>query len=532
MRTFIAALFLPLAWPAFATVTWNPSDSGAGTFSSGNDTITGVSTGPTNTWYVTRATSSYSTGKYYAESVITQNHNDGSYGSWGIGIANGTQVLNNYLGSTTTTGWGYQPNNGALLGNAAGTIQTCAQGNIVQTAIDFGAGKAWIACNGGSWNVGLAGTQNPTTGAGGIDITNGATISAPYFLSWVFLNTTTFGIVTTNFGSTSFTYGAPSGFAGFNTSGGASIAISPTSVTGGAGLSGDVITITGTSTSFTGTPFTVSGGLQAYISSQSVSSGTAGSITINPGLNGFGNITVTDTGSGANALLTVTNPSPGALTYGVIGDSISFGTNGNPVAAETTYLQGLGYTVTAYNQAISGTSTQDWVVGTSNLSGALTAFAAASPKPTIIQVMLGTNDTRTPYNFTVAYHHQCMASLVYALVNAGYKVMINKPLFTEPNANFSGVLWSTDPNSAYEQFYQADMQLVDGINVFQGDTGGFQTSAAGPQTFLASDGVHPANSTENNILGGLWGIALQYRWGNAANLPPTAGYSPRRFGQQ
>lgn len=512
MRRVLLALGLLLAFAgsAFATVTWDPANNG-NTLTNGNLTITGLATGG---WAVTRSTNSYSNGKYYAELTITTN-NTSSYGSWGVGVVNASYVATNYMGQVNTSSFGYMPNNGSLLGNPGGAIQTCAVGNKVQVAVDYGLRLMWVQCNGtGGWNVGFSGTQNPSTEQGGIDISNGAVAGAPYFLAWESDNVSPAGSTTTNFGSTAFTYTVPTGFAGYNSSGG-TIAISPSTVVGGS--TGNVITVTGTSTAFTGTPFAIANGGFGAITAQSTSSSTAGSVTVNPGLYGFGNVILIDTISGAEATLAVTAPSLGTLNYGVIGDSISAGTNGSPVAAETAYLNGLGYTATAYNQAISGTSTQDWVSGSANMNAALTAFSAHLTTGNLVQVMLGTNDTRTPYNFTVAYHTAEMTSVVAALTGAGYQVIIHKPTYTMPNAPLGGYIWSNDPNTTYAQYYASDVRaLVNGVNIFQGDSGAFEVSMSAPTTWLAGDGIHPQNATENNILGVLWGIAYQFRWGNGA----------------
>jgi hypothetical protein len=292
----------------------------------------------------------------------------------------------------------------------------------------------------------------------------------------------------------------------------AQISLSPNSVAGGS--AGNVITITGNGTSFSGSPFTLAGGFGAMATAQSVSTGTSGTLTINAGLPDYGNLTITDASSGATATVTVTTPSLGALKLGAVGDSITAGTNGNPFGETLTTLTSLGYTVTSSNQAISGTSTGDWAAGGSYLTNAIAAFTAAGV--TIVQVMLGTNDARTPNSFSAATHHANMAGIVAALVAAGFKVIIHKPIYTVPNAGSSGAQWPNDPNSLYQQYFALDMQLVDGVNVFQGDTTGFAQAYLNPTTFLEGAGIHPANATENNLLGTYWAVAFMGKFGNAS----------------
>ncbi|MHB1310479.1 MAG: GDSL-type esterase/lipase family protein, partial [Gemmatimonadaceae bacterium] len=301
------------------------------------------------------------------------------------------------------------------------------------------------------------------------------------------------------------------------TPGSGSITISPTSVVGG--TTGNVITVTGTGTTFSGSPFTVSGGLGPLITAQSVSSTTAGTLTINPGVQGYGTITIDDAADSATATLTVTTPPLGALNIGWIGDSITAGTNGAPVTAAASTLTGMGYTVTTTNEAVSGTTTADWLPGGSYLPGALTAFATAGV--TVVHIMLGTNDVRQPNNFTPAQHHSNMRAIVLALVAAGYQVVITKPIYTVPNSGSSGAYWPNDPNTPYLEYFTLNMQLVDGIRIFQGDTGGYEISSLNPTTFLATPtvgvgpGVHPQDATQNNILGSYWATAIVERFGNS-----------------
>ncbi len=295
-----------------------------------------------------------------------------------------------------------------------------------------------------------------------------------------------------------------------------SIVASPTSVTGGA--AGVVVTITGTGTAFAGSPFSLTGGLGGVIVSQSVASATSATVTINPGLLGYGNLAITNSISGAAASLAVATPALGALRIGAIGDSMTYGTNGNPFAQTAAYLGALGYSVTPLNRAISGTTTNDWIAGSSNLTAAIAAFAASGVS--WVQVMLGTNDYRPlPTPLSVAQHHANMASITGALVAAGFKVVLHKPPFTIPNS-IPGVLQTiNDPNGYYSQAFALDMQLVDGVNVFQGDTSAFAYSAQSPTVFLNADGLHPKDATQNNILGNFWGVAFAQKFGNAAGAP-------------
>jgi hypothetical protein len=82
-----------------------------------------------------------------------------------------------------------------------------------------------------------------------------------------------------------------------------------------------------------------------------------------------------------------------------------------------------------------------------------------------------------------------------------------------PNTAFNGVQWPNDPNTIYRQYHAADVSMVDGVNVFEGDTAGYSTFALTPSLLAAADGIHPANQANNTILANLWGVAFMHRFG-------------------
>lgn len=290
---------------------------------------------------------------------------------------------------------------------------------------------------------------------------------------------------------------------------GSSISLTPTSVTGD--TAGNTVAVAGIGTSFSGSPFTVTGGYGARIVSQSVTSTTAGSLVLNTGAIA-GNLTISDSGTGKSATLTIVPPALGVLNVGFIGDSITQGTNGNPVAAASAYLTALGYTVTVVNRGIAGTQTSDWAGGA--IGPAITAFLAAGV--TIVHCMLGTNDAPAPNSRTAAQHFASMRSVVQQLRAAGLQVVISKPLWTVPNITFGSYTWPNDPAALYNAYYALDMTLCDGVAIFQGDTSNHTLSLQSPGVVLEGAGLHPANSTENNIVGENWALAIVNRASNGS----------------
>ena len=204
----------------------------------------------------------------------------------------------------------------------------------------------------------------------------------------------------------------------------------------------------------------------------------------------------------------------GPLVVGAVGDSITAGFNGDPCGAMASYLTSLGYAATVVNRGIGGTSSADWLPSGSDLPAAIAAFQAAGV--TVVQVMLGTNDVRTPNSFTVAQHAANMRAIVGALRAAGFLVVLHKPLFTVPNVGTSPTVWPADSSSLYRAYFAADSAMADGVGVFIGDSGNFQQSALSPGTFLESGGVHPANAAANTAVGQFWAVALLNRYAPAS----------------
>lgn len=291
----------------------------------------------------------------------------------------------------------------------------------------------------------------------------------------------------------------------------ATISLSPTFAT--AFNPSAVITVTGSGTSFNGTSLSISGGCGNVITTQSASSGTAGSLTILMGAPDFGNITVTDTLSGATATLTVNPPNLGPLVIGFVGDSITAGTNGTPLSQPESegcipYLSNQGYSVTYYNFGWSGSSTADWLPGGTLMNGVLANIASLHIP--LMHIMLGTNDSRS--SVTPAQHFSNMTSIVNAIVAAGCNVIISKPLYTGPNALGA---WPIDSTQLYRQYFALDCTLTNGVTVFQGDTSNFSYGMQNAPTFLADDEVHPRDAASNGIVGRNWAIAIMQMFGVA-----------------
>lgn len=194
-----------------SAVTLNPSDNSNVTLSNGNLTAANPTTH--NNWQSVRSTTSHSTGKYYFE--VTCDAAPASPGGWLVGFLNATGSLTTQVGGDTH-GIGFQSFTGGdawLNGSPVNTWQQCtANGQIIGFAIDFGAQLAWAknVTLASGWNSALGGTQDPATGQGGSSFAYES--GAMFVTSSIYYNGSNTTQMTFNFGATSYTGTAPSGF--------------------------------------------------------------------------------------------------------------------------------------------------------------------------------------------------------------------------------------------------------------------------------------------------------------------------------
>lgn len=198
------------------------------------------------------------------------------------------------------------------------------------------------------------------------------------------------------------------------------------------------------------------------------------------------------------------------VVIGFIGDSITFGADlVNQPAPPTQQVQFLNKTVavsdlySAINNGISGTDTNDWIGGSTDLNTAISDFTAAGV--TLVQIMLGTNDSRLDTETSQAQYTTNLQSTIDALVSAGFtKIVLNGSPYV------SATMTGWDPmisNGLILQYYQAIDSLAasnPGV-VLVGDQLAqpwFQDN----QAQLGSDGIHPDDDGT---------ISLGYLWAQA-----------------
>ena len=137
--------------------------------------------------------------------------NFGSSYNTNVGIATLAASLSSWATSNCTGGIGMNAYQGHIYVNGADALvggTGLNTGDVVCMAIDLGNKRAWFRVNGGNWNWNA--TNNPATNIGGIDISAvfSGGISA-YPMAGFYING---DAATVNFGASSFSFAAPSGF--------------------------------------------------------------------------------------------------------------------------------------------------------------------------------------------------------------------------------------------------------------------------------------------------------------------------------
>ena len=204
------------------------------------------------------------------------------------------------------------------------------------------------------------------------------------------------------------------------------------------------------------------------------------------------------------------------LFIGAIGDSITAGsgaTGGLDVCsllATAIMAESGSRNVTVTNRGISGTTTADWAPASANFTNAMTAIAAvAGTNPLYVQIMLGTNDTKTTNRFTQATYQANLLAIVnaikaYAGINLKGVVLHDAPFIVGPLTGFD-----EQSNALILQYRTAIANLVDNVIVLQGDTLAYNVFVENSATYFA-DNLHPNNAGHQ---------ALAYAWANVyANL--------------
>ena len=188
--------------------TWNPSDHGSSAeFSlSGGNLIASATSSVV--FAGVRGTTSKASGKWYIEFGCVGMNNSGAM----VGLANSTPDVNSGTGDTNNI-LGLQGSNGNFIIAFEGSMGAGVDGQTMRLAIDFGAGRYWIAYGAGLWNADAG--ADPAAGTNG-KVFNGdsgfANIPTPLF-PWAFFD---FASGTITLIPSGFGFSIPSGFTGWD----------------------------------------------------------------------------------------------------------------------------------------------------------------------------------------------------------------------------------------------------------------------------------------------------------------------------
>lgn len=184
--------------------TWNPSDKGSDITLSGSNLIaTGGNTGVTSA--LVRSTTSHSTGKFYAEIVLTT-LSASNYPN--IGIAESALLFTNAMAYASAGNYAsIQPTPGFIYRNGAYATSgiTLTSGDVVNLAPDLTANKIWIGKNGTYINSG-----NPSAGTN--PSWTGLTAVAYFLAAYCFSAAGAVAVATLRTTSAQFGYTMPTGW--------------------------------------------------------------------------------------------------------------------------------------------------------------------------------------------------------------------------------------------------------------------------------------------------------------------------------
>lgn len=160
-------------------------------------TVTGSGNGGVRTF------ESYSSGQYYYEMTATTiNGND-----CGLGMSIGSASLASLVSNGTNGAIAFNFASGTIYinGSAQGTtLGAWSNGDVICVALDVTNKKIWFRKNAGNWDN--IGGDNPATNTGGYSL---SALAYPYY---GLVTCSSSGVLTANFGATSFAQAVPSGF--------------------------------------------------------------------------------------------------------------------------------------------------------------------------------------------------------------------------------------------------------------------------------------------------------------------------------
>jgi hypothetical protein len=190
--------------------------------------------------------------------------------------------------------------------------------------------------------------------------------------------------------------------------------------------------------------------------------------------------------------------SPYSNAIGFVGDSLSAGIlPGNYVIPD------LGSGFTFVNSAISGTSTNAWLSGSTNLNNAISSFQGGGVD--VVHIMHGANDAAQ--NITAEQYKANLINISEALLDAGVKkVVISQPLGATSNMGYLTGDALDAQNALMTAYGEAIKEVVDGERILLGDASANEYFMGHTNLFVDAYHLTPNGQTK---LGELWADAIR-----------------------
>lgn len=179
-----------------------------------------------------------------------------------------------------------------------------------------------------------------------------------------------------------------------------------------------------------------------------------------------------------------------------VGDSITSFTQGPPPDlsppryTNDAIAAALNETVSYVNWGVGGSSTADWLAGSTNYLQAASAGSACEH----VMIMLGPNDCHVNFGHTREEFHDNLANTCAGFIGLGKRVWLNKSTYCDWDIGLPG-----DP--LLVQYAEEIDDLANGTTIMSGDDQAYAYFLAHPE--LRPDGSHPS-AAGNVHLGGFW----------------------------
>ena len=145
------------------------------------------------------------------------------------------------------------------------------------------------------------------------------------------------------------------------------------------------------------------------------------------------------------------------------------------------------------NQGVSGSTTNEWKSGATDLTTAIAAMNGLSGTVTVFVVALGTNDSDASKRYSGATYKSNLESMITSLRSnfSGCWISLNIPIYVSANAN-NGTIYDTTSQNLILNSYVPAIQAIPAdydTHVFVGDLTAFDMTANNTATWWSGETV-------------------------------------------